>query len=245
MRCRSPCSRSMRMTPSAAACRWRQPPSGRLRRTVEMSVPFPAMKRPLVAILRGIKLEEAEAIVGVLIEAGMTAIEIPLNSPDPFRSIGTAAKLAPAGVLIGAGTVLATADVDRLNDVGGKLMVSPNVDTQVLTRAHQYAMVTLPGVFSPTEALLAARSGASGLKFFPASVLGASGIAAIRAVLPAGVMIAAVGGVSDQNFAEDIQGGVAASGVGSSLYKPGMRATDVAARAKLTIAAYDRAIAKD
>ncbi|RXG89220.1 MULTISPECIES: 2-dehydro-3-deoxy-6-phosphogalactonate aldolase [Bradyrhizobium] len=210
-----------------------------------MSVPFPPMKRPLVAILRGVKPEEAEAIVGVLIEAGMTAIEIPLNSPDPFRSIGTAVKLAPAGVLIGAGTVLTAQDVDRLNDVGGKLMVSPNVDTEVLARAHQHGMVTMPGVFSPTEALLAARSGASSLKFFPASVLGASGIAAIRAVLPAGVMIAAVGGVSDQNFAEYIKGGVTAFGLGSSLYKPGMSAADVAARANATITAYDRAIVKD
>lgn len=168
-----------------------------------------------------------------------------MNSPDPFRSIATAVKLAPADVLIGAGTVLTVADVDRLNDAGGKLMVSPNVDTEVLARAHQHGMVTLPGVFSPTEALLAARSGASGLKFFPASVLGASGIAAIRAVLPAGVMIAAVGGVSDQNFAEYIKGGVTAFGLGSSLYKPGMTAADVAARAKVTVTAYDRAIAKD
>ncbi len=207
-----------------------------------MSVPFPPMKRPLVAILRGVKPEEAEAILSVLIEAGMTAIEIPLNSPDPFRSIGTAAKLAPAGVLIGAGTVLSAADVDRLNDVGGRLMVSPNVDVEVLARAHQHGMVTLPGVFSPTEALLAARSDASGLKFFPASVLGASGIAAIRAILPAGVMIAAVGGVSDQNFAEYIKGGVTAFGLGSSLYKPGMSAADVAVRAKATIEAYDRAV---
>ena len=207
-----------------------------------MSVPFPPMKRPLVAILRGVKPEETEAIVGVLIDAGMTAIEIPLNSPDPFRSIGIAAKLAPTGVLIGAGTVLTAQDVDRLNDVGGKLMVSPNVDTDVLARAHQHGMVTLQGVFSPTEALLAARSGASGLKFFPASVLGASGIAAIRAVLPAGVTIAAVGGVSDQNFAEYIKGGVTAFGLGSSLYKPGMSATDVATRAKVTIVAYDLAV---
>lgn len=210
-----------------------------------MTVPCPPMKRPLVAILRGVKPEETEAIVSALIEAGMTAIEIPLNSPDPFRSIASAAKLAPAGVLIGAGTVLAAADVDRLNDVGGTLMVSPNVDTQVLARAHQYGMITLPGVFSPTEALLAARSGASGLKFFPAGVLGASGISAIRAVLPASVMIAAVGGISDQNFAEYIKGGVTAFGLGSSLYKPGMTAADVADRAKVTIAAYDRAIAKD
>jgi 2-dehydro-3-deoxyphosphogalactonate aldolase len=210
-----------------------------------MTVPFPPMKRPLVAILRGIKPDETEAIVGVLIAAGLTAIEIPLNSPDPFRSIASAARLAPSGVLIGAGTVLTTADVDRLHEAGGTLMVSPNIDTEVLARAHQHGMVTLPGVFSPTEALLAARSGASGLKFFPASVLGASGIAAIRAVLPAGVLIAAVGGVSDQNFAEYIAGGVTAFGLGSSLYKPGMSAADVAVRAKVTIAAYDRAIAKE
>ena len=193
-----------------------------------MSIPFPSMKRPLVAILRGVKPEETEAIVGVLIDAGMTAIEIPLNSPDPFRSIGLAVKQAPAGVLIGAGTVLTAGDVDRLHDAGGKLMVSPNVDPEVLARAHQHGMVTMPGVFSPTEALLAARSGASGLKFFPA-----------------GVMIAAVGGVSDQNFAEYIKGGVTAFGLGSSLYKPGMSAADVADRAKVTIAAYDRAIVKN
>jgi 2-dehydro-3-deoxyphosphogalactonate aldolase len=200
------------------------------------------MKRPLVAILRGVKPEEAAEIVGVLIEAGMTAIEIPLNSPDPFRSIATAVKQAPAGVLIGAGTVLTVVDVDRLNDVGGKLMVSPNVDTEVLARAHQHGMVTMPGVFSPTEALLAASVGASSLKFFPASVLGAAGIAAIRAVLPVGAMIAAVGGVSDQNFTEYVRSGVRAFGLGSSLYKPGMTAPDVAARAKATIVAYDLAI---
>jgi 2-dehydro-3-deoxyphosphogalactonate aldolase len=203
------------------------------------------MKRKLVAILRGVKPDEAEGIVSALIEAGMTAIEIPLNSPDPFRSIEIAVKQAPAGILIGAGTVLMADDVDRLHDVGGKLMVSPNVDTQVLARAHERSMVTMPGVFTPTEALLAARAGASSLKFFPANVLGASGIAAIRAVLPGNTMIAAVGGVSDQNFAEYFKAGVTAFGLGSSLYKPGMTAADVAARAKVTIAAYDRAILKD
>jgi 2-dehydro-3-deoxyphosphogalactonate aldolase len=208
-----------------------------------MSVPFPAMKRPLVSILRGVKPDEADAIVGVLIEAGMTAIEIPLNSPDPFRSIAIAAKRAPASVLIGAGTVLTADDIDRLHDVGGRLMVSPNVDTAVLARAHTHGMVTMPGVFTPTEALLAARSGASSLKFFPASVLGSSGIAAIRAVLP-DVMIAAVGGISEQHFADYLKVGVSAFGMGSSLYKPGMSAADVAARARITIEAYDRATAK-
>ncbi len=210
-----------------------------------MSLPFPPMKRPLVAILRGIRPDETEAIVDALIAADMTAIEIPLNSPDPFRSIASAAKLAPSGVLIGAGTVLTPADVDRLHEAGGRLMVSPNVDPEVLARAQHHGMVTLPGVFSPTEALLALRSGASGLKFFPASVLGASGIAAIRAVLPPGVMIAAVGGVSDQNFADYIKAGVTAFGLGSSLYKPGMSAADVAIRARATVAAYDRAMTQD
>ncbi|MGY4479331.1 2-dehydro-3-deoxy-6-phosphogalactonate aldolase [Bradyrhizobium sp. USDA 3364] len=207
-----------------------------------MSIPFPPMKRPLVAILRGIRPDETSAIVSTLIEADMTAIEIPLNSPEPFRSIEIAAKRAPAGVLIGAGTVLSAADVDRLHDAGGRLMVSPNVDVDVLARARDHAMVTMPGVFSPTEALLAARAGASSLKFFPASVLGAAGITAIRAVLPPDVMIAAVGGVSDQNFAEYVKAGIRAFGLGSSLYKPGMTATDIAVRAQVTIEAYDRAV---
>lgn len=207
-----------------------------------MSVPFPPMKRPLVAILRGVKPDEADGIVDVLIAAGMTAIEIPLNSPDPFRSIAAAVKRAPAGVLIGAGTVLTTDDVDRLNDVGGRLLVAPNVDTQVLARAGKHGMVTMPGVFTPTEALLAAKSGASSLKFFPASVLGASGISAIRAVLAPGTMVAAVGGISEKNFAEYMKAGVHAFGMGSSLYKPGMTAAEVATRARATIDAYDDAL---
>ncbi|MHC6150555.1 2-dehydro-3-deoxy-6-phosphogalactonate aldolase [Bradyrhizobium elkanii] len=207
-----------------------------------MSIPFPPMKRPLVAILRGVKPDEVPGIVGALLDAGMTAIEIPLNSPEPFRSIEIAAKRAPADVLIGAGTVLTASDVDRLHDVGGRLMVSPNVDVEVLARARDHAMITMPGVFSPTEALLAARAGASSLKFFPASVLGAAGITAIRAVLPPDVMIAAVGGVSDQNFAEYVKAGIRAFGLGSSLYKPGITAADVAVRAKVTIEAYDRAV---
>jgi 2-dehydro-3-deoxyphosphogalactonate aldolase len=207
-----------------------------------MSIPFPPMKRPLVAILRGVKPDEALGIVSALLEADMTAIEIPLNSPEPFRSIEIAAKRAPADVLIGAGTVLTAGDVDRLHEAGGRLMVSPNVDVDVLARARHHAMITMPGVFSPTEALLAVRAGASSLKFFPASVLGASGISAIRAVLPPDVMLAAVGGVSDQNFAEYAKAGIRAFGLGSSLYKPGMTAADVAVRAKVTIEAYDRAV---
>ena len=206
------------------------------------AIPFPPMKRPLVAILRGVKPDETADIVTALIDSGMTAIEIPLNSPEPFRSIEIAVKRAPAGTLIGAGTVLTIDDVARLHDVGGRLMVSPNVDPEIIAGARARGMVTMPGVFSPTEALLAAKSGASSLKFFPASVLGAAGITAIRAVLPADLMIAAVGGVSDTNFADYAKAGITAFGLGSSLYKPGMTAAQVADRAKATIEAYDRAV---
>jgi 2-dehydro-3-deoxyphosphogalactonate aldolase len=201
-------------------------------------VPFPPLKRPLVAILRGVRPDEAEGIVDVLIENGMTAIEIPLNSPDPFRSIAIAVKKASEDVLIGAGTVLTPEDVERLHDVGGRLMVSPNVDPEVITRARQRGLVTMPGVFTATEALLAAKAGASALKFFPAGILGASGITAIRAVLPADLMIAAVGGISDKNFVEYTKTGIHAFGLCTSLYKPGMTAAEVATRAKATIRAY-------
>jgi 2-dehydro-3-deoxyphosphogalactonate aldolase len=169
----------------------------------------------------------------------MTAIEIPLNSPDPFRSIEIAVKLAAREILVGAGTVLTAQAVERLHDVGGRLMVSPNVDPEVIARAGSRGMVTLPGVFTATEALLAAKAGASGLKFFPASVLGPAGISAIRAVLPAETMIAAVGGISEKNFAEYSKAGIHAFGMGSSLYKPGMTAAEVGVRAKATIQAYD------
>src|SRR5438034_6182232 len=195
-------------------------------------VPFPPMMRPLVAILRGVRPEEADGIVSALLEHGMTAIEIPLNSPDPFRSIEIAVRKAPREVLIGAGTVLTPQAVERLHDVGGRLMVSPNVDPEVIASAGERGMVTLPGVFTATEALLAAKAGASGLKFFPASILGASGISAIRAVLPADLMIAAVGGISEKNFVEYAKIGIHAFGLGTSLYKPGMTAAEVAARAK-------------
>ncbi len=204
-------------------------------------IPFPKMAYPLVAILRGLKPAEAEAVVGKLIEAGFAAIEIPLNSPEPFRSIEIAARLAPADCLIGAGTVLTVGDVERLDGAGGRLMVSPNVEPDVIRAAAARGMVTLPGVFTPTEALAAARAGASGLKFFPANVLGPAGITAIRAVLPKDLMIAAVGGVSEKNFRDYMDAGITAFGLGSSLYKPGMSAAEVFERAQVTIAAYNSA----
>lgn len=207
-----------------------------------MRIPFPPMKYPLVAILRGIKPEEAEGIVSVLLESGLRAIEIPLNSPDAFRSIEIAAKLAPSDALIGAGTVLTIDDVARLDAVGGKLMVSPNVDVEVITAAREKGMVTMPGVLTPTEALLALKAGATGLKFFPASVIGPSGINAIRTILPKDTLVAAVGGVSDKNFGDYTSAGITAFGLGTSLYKPGMTASDVHERALMTVRAYETAI---
>jgi 2-dehydro-3-deoxyphosphogalactonate aldolase len=200
------------------------------------------MKYPLVAILRGIKPEETEGVVVALLESGLRAIEIPLNSPDAFRSIEIAAKLAPSDALIGAGTVLTVEDVAKLDAAGGKLMVSPNVDVEVITAAREKGMVTLPGVLTPTEALLALKAGATGLKFFPASVLGPSGISAIKAILPKDTLVAAVGGVSDKNFGDYTSIGVTAFGLGTSLYKPGMTAADVRERAVTTVKAYDAVI---
>lgn len=202
-------------------------------------VPFPDLSYPLVAILRGLKPEETADTVQALLDEGLEAIEIPLNSPDPFKSIEIAANIAPANALIGAGTVLSVDDVDQLRNAGGRLFVSPNVDVPVLSHAVSLGMVTLPGVFTATEALAAARAGATGLKFFPASVLGPEGINAIRAVLPPDLMIAAVGGVSDKNFGSYAKAGIRAFGLGSNLYKPGMKPSDVALRARATITTYN------
>ena len=207
-----------------------------------MRIPFPSIKYPLIAILRGLKPEETEGVVGALIETGFRAIEIPLNSPDPFRSIEIAAKMAPADCLIGAGTVLSVEDVASLDAAGGRLMVSPNADAEGITAAREKGMVTMPGVLTPTEALVAAKAGATGLKFFPASIIGPAGINAIRTILPKDLVIAAVGGVSDKNFADYTSAGIMAFGLGTSLYKPGMTAAEVRERATVTLSAYDAAI---
>lgn len=201
--------------------------------------PWRDMKRPLIAILRGVRPDESEAIICELIGEGFEAIEIPLNSPDPFVSIEKAVKLAPPHVLIGAGTVLAKENVDRLADVGGRLMVSPNTDADVIGHAVDRGLVTMPGVFTASEALLAVRAGASALKFFPASVLGPSGITAIRAVLPPDTEIAAVGGVSAYDFADYAAAGIRTFGLGSNIYRPGASAQDVQLKARRLIEAYD------
>lgn len=203
---------------------------------------WPKVKRPLVAILRGIRPDEAETVSETLLDSGFELLEVPLNSPDAFVSIERLVKRFGNDCVIGAGTVLSADDCGRVSDAGGRLMVSPNVDADVLAMAQARGMISLPGVFSTTEALLAMRCGASALKFFPASVLGPSGIAAVRAVLPKETIICAVGGVSDQNFATYVAMGIRVFGLGSSLYRPGMSADDVRVTATAAVRAYDAAV---
>jgi len=207
-------------------------------------VTWPVLKRGLVGILRGVRPEEAVDVATAIYEAGIEAIEVPLNSPDPFRSIERLVGALPGKALIGAGTVLDATDVDRVAAAGGRLLVSPNVEAAVLQRAAEQGLITMPGVFTPSEALLAERLGASALKFFPANVLGPDGIAAVRAVLPATTLIGAVGGVSDRDFAVFAKVGVRLFGLGSSLYKPAMTAEEAASRASAACAAWDRAFAE-
>ena len=183
-------------------------------------VPWPQLGRPLVAILRGITPAETPAIVAALVEEGFEAVEIPLNSPDPFVSIAQAVERFGRDCLIGAGTVLTPADCDRLASIGGRLVVSPNTDPAVIDQATAQGLVTMPGIFSPTDAFVAIQSGASALKVFPASVLGPSGIAAIRAVLPPATVIGAVGGVSEANFADYGRAGVRSSASAPACIEP-------------------------
>lgn len=203
------------------------------------SVKWPSLKRSLVAIIRGIRPDEVEPILTVLVEEGFEIIEIPLNSPEPWVSIRSAVRLFADKALIGAGTMLGMDDVKQLADLGGRIMVSPNTDPQVITAASEAGLYAMPGCFTPSEAFLALKSGASALKFFPAGALGPSGISAIKAVLPADAVVGAVGGVSERTFADFSKVGVRTFGMGASLYKPGDDAQTVRQNARRIIAAYD------
>ncbi|WP_323772426.1 2-dehydro-3-deoxy-6-phosphogalactonate aldolase [Antarctobacter sp.] len=197
------------------------------------------MTRNIVAILRGITPPEALTIAGTLIECGITKIEVPLNSPDPFDSIGQMARTYGADALIGAGTVLTPEDVTRLKDAGGALVVSPDCNPAVIEATKAAGMLSYPGVLTPTECFSALRHGADGLKFFPGTLIGPEGVKAIRAVLPKDTEVLAVGGAGPENFAEWKAAGADGFGIGSALYKPGLTATDIRERATRMVAVFD------
>lgn len=199
------------------------------------------MNRNIVAILRGLQPSEAVDMAGALIECGISKIEVPLNSPQPFDSIERMARAFGMDTLIGAGTVLTIADVKRVADVGGALVVSPDCNPEIISATNAAGMLSFPGVMTPTECFLALRSGADGLKLFPGSLIGPDGVKAIRAVLPKGTQVLAVGGAGPENFASWKSAGVDGFGIGSALYKPDLTVAQVRQRAKAIVSAYDEA----
>lgn len=199
------------------------------------------MTREIIAILRGLTPNECIEITDALIENGITKIEVPLNSPDPFDSIARMVEHAGKAALIGAGTVLTTADVGRLADIGAQMVVSPDANPDVIRETKARGLLSYPGVLTPTECFSALRAGADGLKIFPAFKLGTDGLKAIRAVLPSQTPIYAVGGVGPSDFADWRKAGAQGFGIGTSLYTPGLSASEVGQRAKAMSEAYDTA----
>ncbi|WNL41026.1 2-dehydro-3-deoxy-6-phosphogalactonate aldolase [Halomonas sp. PAMB 3264] len=199
------------------------------------------MTLPLIGILRGVTPAEVEAIAMVLLEAGITRIEVPLNSPAPFESIALLAERFGDRALIGAGTVLTPAQVKAVHAAGGRLIVSPNARPAVIEAAQALDMQSFPGIVTPSEAFDALDAGATGLKLFPATQVGIEGMKAVRAVLPQGTLLYAVGGIGENNFAEWRAGGVDGAGLGSALYTPGQSAEQVGRQAQALVRAWQAA----
>ena len=192
---------------------------------------------PLVAVLRGLTPAEAPDVADALVEAGVTLIEVPLNSPDPFRSIALLAGRYGDRAVIGAGTVLTTADVARVVDSGGALIVSPNTDTDVIRASVAAGMISLPGYFTASEGFAALAAGAHGLKLFPAEGASPAFLKAQRAVLPRATRVLAVGGITPESMSDWRAAGADGFGLGSNLYRAGKSAAGVAADARRFVSA--------
>lgn len=197
--------------------------------------------REIIAILRGIDPDEALAVSAALIEAGITRIEVPLNSPSPFASIEAMARSHGHEAQIGAGTVLTPEDVTRVRDAGGRMVVSPNFDPEVVIATRAAGLESYPGVLTPSECFGALKAGATALKVFPAFQMGIEGLKALRAVLPTDARLYMVGGVGPEGFREWVAAGAAGFGIGSSLYRPGDTPAEVGDRATRMVAAHDEA----
>ena len=207
-------------------------------------VPSPARTRfrdrleacPLVAIIRGVHPDEVFAVGDALLEAGIRIIEVPLNSPEPLRSIATLVRHAGTEATIGAGTVLDPADVGRIAEIGGELIVSPHTDPAVIEATARAGLVSAPGYFTPSEAFTAIHAGADALKLFPAEAAAPRVLKAQLAVLPRNRPVLVVGGVTPQTMAEYREAGASGFGLGSGLYTPGLSPSEVATRARAYVA---------
>ena len=206
-----------------------------------MDIPRLLTACPLVAILRGIRPDEAEAVGEALVEAGLRIIEVPLNSPDPFASIARLARRFGGQALIGAGTVLRPDDVGRVAEAGGQLIVTPHADPALVRAAKVRGMAAMPGFFTPAEAFSLLDAGADALKLFPAEGGSPAMLKALRAVLPPGTMVLPVGGMDAGTMAVWREAGAAGFGIGSAIYRPGDSAGTVAAKAAALLDALPRA----
>lgn len=200
-------------------------------------------RTPLVAILRGAEPEAVADVGAAIIKAGIDILEVTLNSPEPIKSIEILSTRFGDTALIGAGTVTTVDDVDRVADAGGRIIVSPNTNIDVIRQARRRGLYSLPGVFTPSEAFTALGAGADGLKVFPAEIFPPAALKAFKAVLPKTAKLFVVGGINNANMKNYIAAGATGFGIGSTIYKPNKKANDIYTDASTIVQAFRNASA--